>query len=91
MGRDVYFFLVLKLNKMQNLRTVSTATKKKKSVFPKLKVFNINNEIYTDRQQLKQAILDKNSDIYSLVENGSIFDVLLLDKIKHTAIVKVSL
>ena len=69
---------------------VSTATKSKKSVFPKLKIYNINNDIYTEKQELRQAILDKNSDIEALVKKGSKFDVLLFDKIKHTAIIKVS-
>ena len=70
--------------------TVSAATKATRSVFPKLKIFNINNEIYTEKDQLKQSILEKNSDINYLVQKGSIFDILRMDKNKHTAIVKVS-
>ena len=68
---------------------VSTATKSKKSLFPKLKIFNIDNDIYTEKQELRQAILDKNSEINALVQKQGKFDILLFDKIKHTAIIKV--
>ena len=70
--------------------TVSASTKSKKAVFPKLKLFGINNDLYTEKQELREAILDKNSDINTLVQKESKFDILLFDKLKHTAIVKVS-
>ena len=69
---------------------MSTSTKPKKSLFPKMKIFNIDNDVYKQKDQLRNAILEKNACINELVEKGSKFDILLMDLKKNTAIVKVS-
>ena len=69
---------------------VVTSSKAKRSVLPKLKIFNVD---INDKDILKNCILEKNPEISGLLNNiskHSVFDVILIDATRKYAIVKVT-
>ena len=75
---------------LENEFNVSTASKPRKSILPKLKLIDIDVDKYHDKSELRSSILAKNDDINDLVQKGSTFDVLFIDTKWKYAIVKVS-
>ena len=69
---------------------VEGVTKARKSIMPKIKVYDVNNELYTEKTVLKQAILDKNPEVNALVSKGSTLEVIILNGFRNDAILKVS-
>ena len=61
-----------------------------KNVLPKIKIFDINPNIYNDKQVLKQAILDKNPELNAYHERGETLDIILINSQSNYAIIKVS-
>ena len=67
---------------------VEAVTKTQKTILPKIKVFDVDNAIYSDKNVLRQAILDKNPEINALVMNGDTLDVILINANRNDAILK---
>ena len=64
--------------------TVTSNSKPRRSVDPKLKIYNVNTSKYTDKTLLRSAILEKNGEVNELVTNGSSkLDVLYIDEIRR--------
>ena len=67
---------------------VVVSSKSKRSVLPKLKIYNIDIE---DKDHLKACILEKNPEIEELLKNiDSKFEIILIDSTRKHAIVKVT-
>ena len=75
---------------LENEFKVTTSTKPRKNVLPKLKVYNIDVDKYQDKSELCSAILEKNPEISNLVDTGKSFDILFIDIKWKYAIIKVS-
>ena len=71
--------------------TVSLSTENKRMLLPKLKVSRIGPSYKKeDKEVLKMAIIKKNANIASYVDDNHIFEVIIIDEIKHYAVLKVS-
>ena len=75
---------------LEPLFEVTTDSRPKKRVMPKIKVFDIDTEIYSDKPILKQAILHKNPEIAEIISNDDDFGIILIDTSNRYAILKVS-
>ena len=75
---------------LEPLFTVTSSSKPTKDVLPKIKVFDIDTDIYHDKLTLKQAILNKNPEISECNGNGDTLDVILINDRSNYAILKVS-
>ena len=73
---------------LEPLFSVTSDSRPKKSVMPKIKIFDVNCEVFNDKAVLKQAILDKNPGINDLFSNGASLEVVLVKS--NYAIIKVS-
>ena len=69
---------------------VEAITKARKSIMPKIKVYDVDNELYKEKTVLKQAILDKNPEIDALVSKGSTLEIIIINDFRNDAILKVS-
>ena len=75
---------------LENDFKVSVSSKPKKHLLPKLKIYNIDVDKYNDKSILRSALLEKNTQVSTLVEGGHVFDVILIDTKWNYAIIKVS-
>ena len=75
---------------LEPLFKVTSSSKPAKDVLPKIKVFDINTDVYHDKITLKQAILDKNPAINAYHEKGDTLDIILINDRSNSAILKVS-
>ena len=69
---------------------VVTSSKPKRSVMPKLKIYNVEID---DKEYLKTCILEKNPEITDRMNNerrDSSFEIILIDSIRKYAIAKVT-
>ena len=70
---------------------VSLSSRKKRMLLPKLKVFNIDPSYKRDdKEVLKLAIIEKNSNIAAYVKDSHSIEVIVIDESRHYAILKVS-
>ena len=71
---------------------VNATTKKPSMILPKLKINNMNAESYESNNDLRNAIVEKNNCIKSVLENdsNSIMDVIFIDKVNKSALLKVT-
>ena len=69
---------------------VAVDSKPKKAILPKMKVYNIDSNLYNDKTLLKQAILEKNEKIHNLVDDGKVFDIIFIDTKRNCATIKCS-
>ena len=69
---------------------VEAVTKTRKPIMPKIKVYDVDSELYQEKSNLKQAILDKNPEINALVSNGSTLEIIIINEFRNDAILKVS-
>ena len=71
--------------------TVTSNSKPRKTLDPKIKISNLDTSKYNDKSVLRSAILEKNSEVNNLVSTGSSsLDVLYIDVVRRYAIIKVS-
>lgn len=75
---------------LQPLFDVRADNRPRKAVLPKIKVFDVDTELYHDKAVLKQAVLEKNPDIHELATNDSDFEVVLINKTLKFCVLKVS-
>ena len=76
---------------LQSDYTVSLSTKKKRMLLPKLKVFRIDPSYKRDdKEVLKLALIEKNSNIAAYVKDGHTFEVIVIDELRHYAVLKMS-
>ena len=76
---------------LENDFKVVSSTKSKRSLLPKLKLIDLDTDVYNTKEVLKSAILEKNADISQMITNGSgSFDIVLIDSVRKYAIAKVS-
>ena len=75
---------------LQSLFDCTTSSKPSKDIMPKVKIFDIDVNLYSDKNVLRQAILEKNPDICAFVEDSHTFDVILINTSRNFAIIKVS-
>lgn len=75
---------------LEPLFHVTSSSMPLKNVLPKIKIFDINPNIYNDKQVLKQAILDKNPELNAYHEKGETLDIILINSQSNYAIIKVS-
>ena len=54
----------------------------------KIKVFDVGTEVYNDKTELKQAIIEKNPDVKDLIDNNNDLDVIVINKLLNFAILK---
>ena len=71
---------------------VTKTTKLPAKILPKLKVFGVDCSLYTkgNKDELKKAILSKNSGVQELIKSGKIMEVVIVDENYHSAVLKVS-
>ena len=75
---------------LENDFTVTTDSKLKRSVMPKIKVFNVDTQRYNNKEVLQQSILEKNDQLNSLVQSGKVLEVVHIDSKFNNAILKCS-
>ena len=68
---------------------VTANSRPQKTVMPKIKVFDVDTEIYKNKSDLKQAILSKNIGVANLMSKDDDLTVVLLDVTRSYAILKV--
>ena len=74
---------------LDNEYKVVTSSKAKRSVLPKLKIFNV--DIDTTKEELKKCIIEKNHEMAdSLKNNASKFEIIIIDSVRKYAIAKVT-
>ena len=69
---------------------VTADSRPRKTVMPKIKVFDVDSQTYNDKADLKMAIMSKNSQVADLVSNDDDLTVILIDATRSYAILKVS-
>ena len=75
---------------LENDFCVVVDSKPKKRILPKMKVYNIDSDLYNDKLALRQAILEKNDKINNLVGEGKVFDIVFIDVKRKSATIKCS-
>ena len=75
---------------LEPLFDVTVDSRLKKSVMPKIKVFDIDTEVYSDKAELKRAIIEKNPNINSVIEKDNDLEIILINKTFNFAILKVT-
>ena len=75
---------------LEPLFKVTTDNAPKKKVMPKIKVYDIDIDTYSDKTDLREAILDKNQGIASLIERPDDFTIVLIDSVNKYAVLKVT-
>ena len=67
-----------------------TTDSRPKKIMHKIKVFDVGTEVYNDKTELKQAIIEKNPDVKDLIDNNNDLDVIVINKLLNFAILKVT-
>lgn len=75
---------------LQPLFDLTSDSRPRKGVMPKIKVFDVDTEVYNNKAALKKAIIEKNPDINDLIEKDADFDVVLINSSFNFAILKVT-
>ena len=75
---------------LEPLFDLTTESRPRKRVMPKIKVFDIDTDMYHDKTTLRAAIMDKNPVIAGMVENENDCSIVLIDTINKYAVLKVS-
>ena len=71
--------------------SVTVASHPRRNVLPKIKVTNVDTDVYSSKELLKKAILDKNDCIQTLLNtDGESLEVVFIDTARKFAILKVS-
>ena len=75
---------------LEPLFDVTVDSRPRKNVMPKIKVFDIDTEVYCDKDELKHAIIGKNPNINNLIEKDNDLEIILINKTFNFAILKVT-
>ena len=75
---------------LEQIFDVTTDSKPRKAIMPKIKVFDLDIEMYNNKEDLRQGIMDKNPEIANMVGNENDLGIILLDTSRNFAILKVS-
>ena len=77
-------------NVLQEEFKVTVDSKPRKSIMPKMKIMNVDTDVYQDKDVLRQEILQKNEEVNVLVEKGKTFEVVFIDAKRNSATLKCS-
>lgn len=69
---------------------ITVSTKQPVKLLPKLKICNLYSYSRNEKDELKEAILFKNSSVKKLVDDGNTLDVVFIDDKNRYAVIKVS-